>query len=62
MCMALCLPAAGILGRLTMNIHRKDKLIIEWVEFVGGTRVKRRGCFGSVCEIVWNKAVEESNK
>lgn len=47
MCMALCLPVAGILGGVTMNIHRQDKVIIEWVEFVGGVRVKRRECFES---------------
>ena len=45
--MALCLPVAGILGGVTMNIHRYDKVIIEWVGFVGGARVKSRECFGS---------------
>lgn len=48
MCMALCPLVAGIPGRVTMNIHRQDKLIIVWAEFVSGTRLKRRGCSGSV--------------
>lgn len=62
MCTPLRLPIAGTLGRLTMNVHRKGKLVIEWVELVGGTQVKRKGCFGSKRESVWNKAVQGSNK
>lgn len=46
-CMALCLPVAGILGRVTMIIRRQDEVVTEWVEFVGGARVKRREYFES---------------
>ena len=62
MCTLLHLPIAGILGRLTMNVHRKGKLITEWVELVGRTQVKRKGCFGFERESFWNKAVQGSNK